>query len=167
MDRKSWLAEYSGQSTDELLALDGDYRTDSIVLAFERAIGIKAARVGTYGLTDAERVVLAVEALEREVNSGGYDSLFRYAPDHVPFLVLALREIGSDTVAALTRSAIALLKVDGPLTPESVRAAIELEDEERDDRLNECDLVYYETAGDLADPLLAYIRAHRDEILLS
>ena len=38
-----WLAQYSGQSVAELLALANEYRIDSIVLAFEQALGQKAS----------------------------------------------------------------------------------------------------------------------------
>ncbi len=65
-----WLDRYSGETVDELLALEGKYRIDSLVLAFEQAIDQKAARVGGEYLTDVERIILAVEALEREVNNG-------------------------------------------------------------------------------------------------
>ena len=69
-------------------------------------------------------------------------------------------------VAELTRSAIAALEMDGPLTPEAVQSAAEDEDDDRDERLDAIDQAYYETAGDLAAPLLAYIAANRDEIVL-
>jgi hypothetical protein len=166
MSEPRWLDGYSGQSTDELIALDGVFRTDSIVLAFEQAISSKAARIGDQNLTAPERVVLAVEALEREVNSDGYSGLFTTASEQVPYLVSALTAIGSDAVADLTRSAIAVLKIDGVLTPEAVESAMERDDEDRDDRLNEFDQAYYETAGDLAGPLLSFIRANHDQIVL-
>ena len=63
-------AGYSGQSADQLLSLEGMYRIDSLVRAFEQAITQKAQRGGVQSLTDEERIVLAVEALEREVNNG-------------------------------------------------------------------------------------------------
>ena len=166
MSEPRWLDGYSGQTTDELIALDGVYRTDSIVLAFEQAIDRKAERLGDGLLTAPERVVLDVEALEREVNSGGYTALFTYYSRHVPGLVAALTAIGADEVAALTRSAIAALGIDGPLTPEAVESAANEEDDDRDERLEAFDQTYYETAGDLAAPLLAYIAAHRDQIVL-
>lgn len=166
MSEPRWLDGYSGQTTDELIALDGAYRTDSIVLAFEEAINRKAERLGDGHLTAPERVVLAVEALEREVNSDGYIGLFTYYSQHVPGLVSALTAIGSDAVAELTRSAIAALGIDGPLTPEAVQSAAYDEDEDPDERLDAFDQTYYETAGDLAAPLLAYIIAHRDQIVL-
>ncbi len=72
----AWLEGYSGQSVEQLLSLQGEYRTDSLVLAFEQAIRQKAEREGMQSLTVEERIVLAVEALEREVNNGGYDQFF-------------------------------------------------------------------------------------------
>ena len=33
-----WFDAYGGQTTEQLLALEGEYRTDSLVLAFEQAI---------------------------------------------------------------------------------------------------------------------------------
>lgn len=62
----------SGQTVEQLLSLEGKSRIDSLVLAFEQAISQKAERTGNEGLSYPERVVLAVEALEREVNNGGY-----------------------------------------------------------------------------------------------
>jgi hypothetical protein len=41
-----WLNAYSGETVDELLALEGKYRIDSLVVAFEQAMDQKAARVG-------------------------------------------------------------------------------------------------------------------------
>ena len=166
MSEARWLDGYSGQTTDELIALDDAFRTDSIVLAFEAAITHKAERIGYERLTPAERVVLDVEALEREVNSDGYLGLFTYYSRHVPGLVAALSAIGADAVAELTRSAIAELGIAGPLTPEAVEAAANEEDDDRDERLDALDQAYYEKAGDLAVPLLAFIAAHRDEIVL-
>lgn len=167
MSERRWLDGYDGQTTDELIALDGTYRTDSIVLAFEQAIANKATRIGgSQHLTNEERVILSVEALEREVNNDGYDGLFRNAAPEVPDVVSALTAIGRDAVATLTRSAIDALDIGGPLTPEAIESAMDLEDERRDDRLAEIDQAYYETAGDLADPLLAFIGANRDQITL-
>jgi hypothetical protein len=161
-----WLDGYSGQTTAELLALEGRYRPDSIVLAFEEAITKKASRIGPDQLTSAERTVLAVEALEREVNNDGYHGLFTNAPEQVPFLVPSLRAIGCDEVADLTLQAIEALGVKDPITERTVTSAAREEDESRDVRLDECDRAYYEMAGDLAEPLLAFIRFNRKEIAL-
>jgi uncharacterized protein DUF4375 len=148
------------------LALEGTFRTDSIVLAFEQAIAAKAERVGEKSLTEPERVVLAVEALEREVNSDGYAGLFTAAPEQVPFLVSSLTAIGSDAVAILTRSAISELKIKGRVTPEAVASAMRVDNEKRDDKLGEYDQTYYKTAGDLAGRLLSFISKNRDQIVV-
>ena len=57
-----WLESYSGQSTEQLLSLEGEYRTDSLVVAFEQALDQKSAARGVQSLTSEELVVLAVEA---------------------------------------------------------------------------------------------------------
>lgn len=72
MAGSQWLQGYSSQTVDDLLALEQSHRIDSLVLAFEEAIDQKAAREGEHKLTDVERTILAIEALEREVNNGGY-----------------------------------------------------------------------------------------------
>jgi hypothetical protein len=166
MSEQRWLDGYEGQTTDELIALDGRYRTDSIVLAFEQAINDKAARIGVEHLTRAERVVLAVEALEREVNSGGYFHLFTFVPDPVPELVSALTAIGALDAADITKSAISALEINGPLTSEAVEGAMRRDDDRRDDRLDELAQAYYATVGHLGGPLLAYIKANRDDVTL-
>ena len=160
----NWLNGYGGETTMDLLGLEGRFRADSIVLVFEQAISQKATRSGGDRLTWAERTVLAVEALEREVNSDGYLGFFANAPEHVPEVVASLEGIGRPDVAELTTRAIDALGISGPVTEQSVVAAVEAEDDERDDRLNACDNEYYESAGDLADPLLAFIRSNADQI---
>ena len=40
------LSDYSGQTVEQLLSLEGEYRIDSLVLAFEQAVDQKAAREG-------------------------------------------------------------------------------------------------------------------------
>ena len=46
-----WLDGYSGESVDELIALEGKCRTDSLVLAFEQAMDQKQVRFGEDKLT--------------------------------------------------------------------------------------------------------------------
>lgn len=164
MADQPWFDGYSGQSTDELLALQGQYRTDSLVIAFEEALLQKADRDGLSSLSVEERMVLAVEALEREVNNGGYDQFFLNSPESVPGIVAALQTIGCAEIAALTQQAIAALKIDKPLTSESVQQAMEVEDETRSTRLSELDERYYELGTDLAAPLWAYIQRNRQRI---
>ena len=167
MDKLKWLDRYSGQTTDELIALRGEYRTDSLVLAFEQALDQKVARVGQEGLTEEERVILAIEALEREVNNGGYDQLFiNSSKEYASFFVAALNHIGCTETAELTLQALDILGIEGQITVEAIDRVMEEENTERDERLAECDTQYYETAGDLAGLLLEFIENNRDKIVL-
>lgn len=161
-----WLDGYSGQTTDELIALEGTFRTDSIVVVFAQAIEQKAARLGDANLTTPERVILAVEAVEDRVNSGGFDSLFRYESALVPDIVPSLIAIGCDAVADLARSAIEALEIDGPITASAIESAVDQDNDARDNRLDALDQIYYDLSGDLADPLLAFIKSNRDQITL-
>jgi hypothetical protein len=45
-----------------------------------------------------------------------------------------------------------------------MRADAMRDDDELADKLNEYDQIYYQTAGDLADPLLSFIKKNRDQI---
>jgi len=166
MGEPKWLDEYSGQTTEELIALEGKCRTDSIVVAFEQALDQKEARVGREGLTEEERIVQAIEALEREVNNGGYDQFFINTKEYAPLAVAALNRIGCAKAAKLTQEAIDLLGIEGPLTVETVERVMEEADEALEERLGECDERYYQVAGDLAGPLLEFIKRHSDKITL-
>lgn len=162
-----FMASWSGQSTAELLALEGKVRTDGLVLAFEEALWKKVERVGTSGLSAPERVVLAVTAMGREVNNGGFDQFFinsshRWAPD----LVTSLRTIGCLRSASLAERALAVLGAEEPLTPEGVRRAAQREDPKRDALLSALDNEFYRLREDLDGRLFAHIRASASEVRL-
>lgn len=156
------LDGYSGQSTDELIALEGIYRTDTLVMAFEEAVDQKAGRSD---ITDEEAVILIIEALEREVNNGGYDQFFVNTKLEALCAVEALYQIGCPKVAELTQRAIDTLGISGDITVEALDVIYE-DDDDRDAKLNECDDRYFDEVGDLSEPLLEYIKANRDQITL-
>ena len=159
-----WLDAYSGQSADQLLSLEGKYRIDSLVLAFEQAIGQKAQRGGLQSLTDEERVVLAIEALEREVNNGGYDQFFvNSSREFVPTIVGALQRIGCKKTATITQRAITALGIS-ELTSEAIGAAMAGDNEQRLAKLNRCDDSYYKSAEPIAERLFAFIKANKTNI---
>ena len=168
MTELKWLDGYSGQTTTQLIVLKEEYRSDSLVLAFEQALDQKAERVGKEALTEEERVFLAIEALEREVNNGGYDQFFTNSSnEYASIVVNSLNRIGCVEIAKLTQQAIDCLEIEGPLCVETIERAMEIENEERDEKLSQCDDQYYDIAGDLADPLLEFITINKDKINLS
>lgn len=154
MAELEWLDGYSGQTVDELIALKGRYRTDSIVLAFEQAIDQKAARLGDEALTTTELTVLAVEALEREVNNGGYHQFFVNTMEYAPVIVDSLRRIGCPKTAAITRAAINALELP-ELTVAAIEEVIYAGDERRDQVLGECDDRFFAYQENIEEPLFA------------
>lgn len=164
MPELTWLDGYSGQTVDELLALAGSHRIDSLVLAFEQAIHQKAAREGEQSLTGEERVVLAVEALEREVNNGGYAQFFwNSSREFAPIIVDALGRIGCPRTAESTRRAVEALALLA-ITAEAIEEALRADSDERDETLGECDRQYYASQENIEGRLFAFIKANRSRI---
>jgi len=156
-----WLDGYSGESAEQLLSLEGKYRTDSLVLAFEEGINQKAEREGAQSLTTEERIVLAVEALEREVNNGGYDQFFvNSSREFAPIIVGALQRIGCKKTANITQQAIEALGISD-LRSDAIEAVICTRDEKRAAKLSRCDDSYYKSTEPIAERLFAFIKANR------
>jgi hypothetical protein len=114
MTERQWLDEYSGQSTAELLALEATHRIDSLVLAFEAALQQRVAEGGFESLSEHDCFILAIEALEREVNNGGYAQFFvNESAIFTPVILDALTAIGASTTRQVTADAIAALGMGG------------------------------------------------------
>ena len=153
----AWFDAYDGQTTDELLALEGRYRTDSLVAALEQALYQKE---GPY--SKEERYVLAVEALEREVNNGGYSQFFlNSSREFVDVIEDALRAIGCPKTAALTRRAIDALAIQGEVTGDKAEAVVMADDPAVGAALSECDDGYYANDEPIVDRLFAWIKENR------
>jgi hypothetical protein len=152
-----FLQSYGGQTTEELLALASKYRIDSLVLAFEQAIEAKANQ------SPEESVVLAVEALEREVNNGGYWQFFVNSSNAFAATIeSALRAINCPKTADITRDAIAVLGTDGDSSPGAVSEAAE--GDEARTRLGECDDRYFSNDEPIADRLFEWIEVNKGKI---
>lgn len=157
-----FLEGYSGQSVDELIAMASEYRVDSIVLAFEAAVR-PTYPDGLFRLNEAELTILAVEAMEREVNNGGYHQFFLNTPEYAPFLVAACRRIDCPKTAEISAHAISLIGLRHPFTTEQVEDVIQ-----GDPRgtlieilIDQCDGPYFDSGEPIADRLFAYIGAQR------
>jgi Domain of unknown function (DUF4375) len=163
MSELKWLEEYSGQTVEQLLSLEGAYRTDSIVVAFQQAVDQKVAREGDEVLNPEERIIVAIEALEAEVNNGGYAQFFlNSSREYAPTIVQALVRIGCPRTAEITQRAIDALHLSS-LTDEAIETAM-ANDEVSEDDLNECDDSYYKSGEDIAGQLFAFIKANKDVI---
>ena len=138
------------------------------MLAFEEALDQKSARVGASNLTSEERVILAVEALEREVNNGGYDQFFvNSSREYAGVIVDALRRINCPKTAEITHKALQIVQ-SAPMTDEEIENgdwALE-ENEDCHEALEECDSLYYEGPENIGGSLFAFIKANRARIAL-
>jgi hypothetical protein len=166
MSNRHFLEGYFGQSVNELISLEDTHRIDSLVLAFEQALGQKEAREGAESLTTEEHTVLAIEALEREVNNGGYHQFFiNPSVQYVPTVVGALRRIGCPKVAAITEEAIAALRSPS-LSAAEIEAVLLDDDGSRSEALEACDNRFFEYPESIEDRLFAFIKANRGMIQL-
>lgn len=171
MEQRKWLDGYGGQTPDALIALEGTHRIDSLVLAFEQGIQQRVPpgdREALADLTDAELAVLAVEAMEREVNNGGYHQFFLNTPEFAPHLVPALERIGCPAAAQISTDAVAVLGLRPPFTAEQVDAALLADPEGRliGELSDRCDGRYYDSPENIAERLFEYVKANRDQIRL-
>lgn len=157
MQKLPFLYDHDGRTTDDLLALEGQYRIDSLVSAFEFALMEKTQP------TEPERVVLAVEAIEREVNNGGFNQFFfNSSREHAYFAPFALRAIGAPRTAKLVERAIHLVAGDNVLDADALQAKAVDSNDLLDRQLHELDEIYYRGEEEpLADKLFEYIKRNR------
>jgi hypothetical protein len=154
-------SEYSRQTLEELLSLEGKTRTDFLVMACEDAIQQKIVRVGKENLTQAEITVVAVEALEREVNNGGYDQFFvNSSRNFVWTIVDSLKRIGCEKTARITDQAIAALGITD-LTPEAIEKVMAKESIKRRKKFNQCNDAYYQSGESIEDGIFGFIKANK------
>jgi len=161
------------------------------LFGLEMAIQQKEELVGQGNLSDQERIVLAVEALEREVNNGGYSQFFiNSSGQYAPIIVDALVRIGCPEVAALTRRAIEAIR---PVAwaPEAIAAAVSSYAETESSRwvkvpgsilierspvnepethdamskaLDQCDQSFYQTTENIGGRLIDFVKANKESI---
>lgn len=156
VNEKPFLDGYDGQTLDELLAMTDTHRVDSVILAIEQALQQKAP----VDLSAPERVVLAVEALEREVNNGGYNQFFLNEPSYAHKIVAALNEIDCREAARITEEAVAVLGLSPGWTDEQISAAAADMPDDQMAKLDPLDEQFFAYPDPIADRLLAFIRAN-------
>ncbi len=114
----------AGKSVDELFAIANGNEI-KFIQSLEMAIQQKSERVGVDDMTEEETIVLAIEALEREVNNGGYSQFFvNSSREFTPIIVHALLRIGCPKTAEITKRAIQAVGFQG-LSPEALNEALE------------------------------------------
>lgn len=101
--------------------------------------------VGFEALDDTEKAIYAIGWLEAEINNGGFHQYFwNSAGDHASLALESLRAIGASETALLLQQAIEV--AFNGLIPESRelrQAQLEINEEEKEDKLYELDLEFY------------------------
>jgi hypothetical protein len=165
MEKLPWL-EYTGQTTPEVLACKSTHRIASLLCAFEWGIQAKIGPGGEEELTSNERVVLALMALQREVNNGGYSQFFtNNSRRFVGVIVECLEHVGCVATAAITERAIRALNVDR-LSAESVSEAALNADHDMNRVLDGLDQEYYKL-DEIELQLFKFIEDHQNNIQLT
>jgi hypothetical protein len=167
MPRKNkipWL-DYAGQDTAQILACKGTHRIDSLLCALEEAIELRQNRMPDVEATPEEHTLLAIMALEREVNNGGYHQFFanssrKYALTVVP----ALESIGCHTTGALTQKALDALNLH-PLTLKAIEGSILKSNPERNQALDALDKQFYKIF-EIEPKLFAFVESHQQAFVL-
>jgi len=89
----------------KILALRGQYRTDSLVMAVDDRLQQRPGDL----YNQIEYTIMATEELERQVNNGGFCAFFENYPELVSDIVVRLNEIGCDQTSEIVAKAIAAL----------------------------------------------------------
>jgi hypothetical protein len=167
--KKPFLQKYNGETIQELLAMKDTHRIGSLVLAVEEALMRKVkTRFGLLEiLSEVELVVLAVEALEREVNNGGYKQFFwNSSREFTSVIVRSLELIDCSKTAAITSDAITALALPKSFDADIVRDIAGELSEERRGRLAKCDARYFKRPENIEERLFAYIELHQKKIAI-
>lgn len=174
MSQLPFFQKYDGQTIDEIIALRSRFRDDSLVPAIESALvqrdgwfdlGSEQIEHAILALTEAERVIMAIEAMEREVNNGGYGQFFINSSKYfAPYIVQALQTIGCTGFANLAASAIAELRLPHKFDGDACDKAYMTHRDEINPKLLELGERYYQTDEPIGDKLFSYIEQHSSEI---
>jgi len=104
---------YSRKSLDELLAIT-DIDESELLTGIGEAIHRKSKHDGKQKLSQEEQMYLAVIALDREVNNGGYTQFFlNTSREYTPMIVDSLLRIGCPVAAKITEKAIEIVTSKG------------------------------------------------------
>jgi len=167
MSKEDWFDNHKNLTVTEIIKLESRFRTDSLVCAVEEQLLQKDD--SEEDINESELNVLAVEAMERELNNGGFSQFFENDSwRFTPYFSDSLSSIKAIKTKALVERAVATLGIK-PLTDsvdvkdyyQNMQQAIE--NDEILDKLDELDSEYYSIGEDIAGLLFNYIKTNVDQ----
>ncbi|MBU2019670.1 MAG: DMP19 family protein [Bacteroidetes bacterium] len=130
----------------------------------------KLNEISDYGnninvLSDAEKVVLFVENLEREVNNGGFNQFFfNSSGDFANETLEALKLIGANKTAEIViRAYNEWPNTNIPSERLERQNILEEIEDKAEETWNNCDTQFYEYNDDISSLLLIYVKANKNE----
>ena len=145
---------------DEVLAKEDG---TEFAIALSELVFPRYDRDGFAALTPAEQVAYCVDALEREVNNGGFDQFFwNSSGDTAHETVQALRTIGASQAAAMVQEAIAAFPgARAPADRSERERVMEKMGEAPRQKWFELDGRFYEYPDDLTTLMRGYVQENR------
>ena len=118
-------------------------------------------------LSEAERIFYITQTLEMEVNNGGFSQFFYNSGGNFSNeVVSAFHAIGADTTADICRKAISAFGRDIPVDREEREAMLnELESEEIDEILEECDNAFFDYEDDLNELNYNFVMKNKESFM--
>jgi len=171
MEEKKIIDTYSGQSIQELIDLEKEHSIDSILSVIVSVLNKKKDSKGKNSLSKEELVILSVEALERNVNHGGYHYFFcTPSNEYANIVVDSLNTIQCPETARITEGAIKILGIKDELTVENMEKVLYEEDESINeqimDELEEWDDKFHQSKEPIETKLFEYLIKNKDKITL-
>jgi len=167
-----WMDGYEGESVDGILAFSDSENPYHVLGVLEQSIEQHwKKRPGMR--TGVENIIVAVMALMREVNNGGFDQFYRNSSKRWAFFARsALVHIGRKDVAKIVGRAVRSLgKFESNVLGPGVGSRFTELDErmsrpnaQRSQVFEECDIAFHQLT-ELPESLLAYARRHPNGIL--
>ena len=123
------------------------------------AVDEKYESIGFEALTAREKAIYTIWWIEAEVNNGGFHAYFwNSASDHAGIALKSLNEIGAIKTAALLEKAIdTAFSSSLPLTREDRQSQLEIDEDNKMDKLDELDSSFYEYAENFHKMLNDYL----------
>lgn len=114
-------------------------------------------------LSEAERIFYITQTLEMEVNNGGFSQFFyNSGGDFSNELVDAFTAIGADATAGICQKAISAFGRDIPVDRRKrVKMLDDLESEEIDEILEECDNAFFDYEDDLSELNYSFVMKNK------
>ncbi len=116
-------------------------------------------------LSEAERIFYITQTLEMEVNNGGFSQYFYNSSGNFSNeLVRAFTAIGADTTAAICQKAIDAFGCEIPADREErIEMLDELESDDFDEILEECDSAFFDYQDDLNELNYNFVMKNKEQ----